>query len=115
MHDPRARFFLEQHLNESEAAIAQQAAVALAQIGEQALLPLKAALRSDRRESREAAAQGLLAVATPDDVSILFEYLTDHPKDDPATLRAVREVASTLERLRQAREAAGAATPPPTD
>jgi len=107
--DDRARFFLERQLQEGKGEIPGEAARALAQIGQRAVLPLKSALRSDRRSVREAAARAFIPVATLDDLSALHEYATEHPKDDPGTVRAVREVAATLEKIREAREAATAA------
>lgn len=111
LRDDRARFFLERQMQEGKGEIPEQAARALARIGSRSLLPLKAALRSDRRSVREAAARAFLPVATVDDLSALHEYVADHPKDDPATLRAVRQVATILERVREAKDASTGASP----
>lgn len=108
--DDRARFFLEKHLNEGKAGVSEQAAVALAQIGGRALLPLKAALRSGNRALRQIGARGLLPVAGVDDISALHEYAASHPNDDPGTLRAVREATIMLEKIREAKEAADSAS-----
>lgn len=111
IHDDRARFFLERQLQEGKGAIPDAAAAALARIGQRSLLPLKAALRSDRRSVRESAARAFLPVATVDDLSALNEYVADHPKDDPATVRAVKQVAAVLEKVREAKDASTAASP----
>lgn len=114
--DERARFFLEKQLNEGKGETVAQAASALAAIGSRALLPLKAALRSDRRMVREAAARAFVRIAGPDDSSALAEYAATHTGDDATVLRSVHEATVMLEKLREAQEAAeaaGAETPRP--
>jgi hypothetical protein len=46
---------------------------------------------------REAAVVALLPHATPDDVTLLYEYLNQHRRDDPDVVNAVRERATELE------------------
>jgi hypothetical protein len=111
--DDRARFFLEKHLQEGKGEVQDLAAQALASIGARAMLPLKAALRSDRRSVREAAARAFVPVAEPDDASALSEYAASHPRDDPETLRRVHEATVMLEKIREAKEAAEASSASP--
>ena len=113
--DERGRFFLEKVLNEGKPGVAEPAAISLAQIGGRALLPLKAALRADRRAVRVAAARALLPVARVEDLSSLFEYLEAHASDDPVTAEALRQAAIMLEKQRQAQEAAAAASSAPEE
>lgn len=109
LRDDHARFFLEKTLNEGKPEIAAAAATALAQIGGRALLPLKAAMRSENQALRVAAARAFLPVAGVDDLSSLHEYVATHPDDHPDTVKAVRDAALMLEKARQAKEAAEAA------
>jgi hypothetical protein len=99
MGDDRARFFLEKMMLEGGPEVRGQAAAALAQIGDEALRPLKMAVRSDDPEVRMVAIQALLPVATVDDISALHEYVYNHPDDDPGVLEAVRASALMLEEL----------------
>jgi hypothetical protein len=98
MGDDRARFFLETQMLEGGPEVRGLAAAALAQIGNDALRPLKLAARSENPEVRLVAIQALLTVATVDDISTLHEYVYDHPDDDPATVEAVRASALALEK-----------------
>lgn len=104
--DDRARFFLEKQLQEGKGEVPSAAATALARIGARALLPLKAALRSDRRPVREAAARAFIPVAGPEDASALYEYVSDHRADDAATVRAAQDAAVMLQKIQEAKEAA---------
>ena len=97
MGDARARFFLEKMMLEGPPDARGQAAAALARIGGEALRPLKIATRSDDPGVRLVAIQGLLPVATIDDISTLHEYVYNHPQDDPGILEAVRASALMLE------------------
>lgn len=110
--DERARFFLAQVLHEGRADLREEAAAALARIGGRALEPLREALRAPTREMRLLAARSLLPVAGEDDLSALYEYLTDHPDDDPPTLAAVRAAAERIEKELEAKRAADAASAP---
>jgi len=113
--DDRARFFLEKILNEGKPESAEPAAMALAQIGGRALLPLKAGLSAEGRSVRLAAARALLPVARVEDLSALFEYLEAHPDDDPATVQALRQAVIMLDKQRQAQEAAAASSSAPEE
>ncbi len=113
LRSDRSRFFLEAHLNAGKDEIPALAASALARIGGRALLPLKAALRSDRKTVRVTAARSLLSVAGMDDVSALAEYVATYPDDDPATVEAVRTRSAELERVRRASEASQSADSAP--
>lgn len=95
--DDRARFFLENVMLEGAPEVRGLAASALARIGDEALLPLKIAIRSDDPAVRVMAVQALLPVATVDDLSTLHDYVYTHADDDPATVEAVRASATMLE------------------
>jgi HEAT repeat protein len=109
----RARFFLAQVFHEGQPALREQAASALARIGGSALEPLREALRAPSREERLVAVRALLAVAGEDDLSALYEYLANHPDDDPPTTAAVRTAAERIEQELEARRAAEAASGSP--
>ncbi len=110
--DERARFFLAQVFHEQRADLREEAATALARIGGKALGPLRDALRAPTRELRLLAARSLLPVAGEEDLSALYEYLTEHPDDDPATMAAVRAAAERIEKELEAKRAAEAASTP---
>lgn len=95
--DDHARFWLAKHLNEGDEIVSTRAAFALGSIGSRAFYPLVDAVRGDDRRIRETAARALAVSSTPDELRVLYEYLTDHPDDDPETLEAVRQRAELLE------------------
>ncbi len=107
----RARFFLERVLHEERPELREEAATALARLGGKGQEPLRNALRSPSREIRLVAARAVLPAAGEEDLTALYEYLTDHPDDDPATAAAVRLAAENIERVLEAKRAADAATP----
>jgi hypothetical protein len=113
LRDDRARFFLEHTMLEGGPGVREASAVALATIGGRCLLPLKAAIRSDDAALRLIAIRALLPVATTDDLSVLHEYVYEHPDDDESTVRAVRDSAAALEKVLAAQEGADAASPMP--
>lgn len=110
--DDRARFFLEKTLHESGPGVREGSAVALARIGGRALVALRDGMRSTNRDVRLASVRALLPVAGEDDLTALYVYLTEHEGDDPATARAVRAAAETIEEYREARLASEAASAP---
>jgi HEAT repeat protein len=115
MGDSRARFFLSDQLMRGAPPIQAAAAVALARIGGRALEPVREALQSSRRSARLAAIRAILAVATVDDLSALYEYYDTHRRDDPELAERVRETAGRLEEELQTRQAADAASANPSD
>jgi HEAT repeat protein len=110
--DDRARFYLERMLHEGGAGNREEAAVALARLGGRAMSPLRDAVRSDDRDVRLAAVRAILPVASPDDLTALYVYLTDHADDDPATSQSIRAAAAMIEEALEAREAAEGASSP---
>ncbi len=110
--DDRARFWLEKVLHGGGPGDREAAAVALARIGGRAMSPLRDALRSQNRDVRLAAARAILPVATPDDLTAFYVYLSEHADDDPATSQALRAAAAVIEEKREAQQAADAASAP---
>lgn len=111
--DPRARFFLARVLDEGKPFVREQAAVALARIGDEGRSLLRSALRSPRPEIRLTAVRAILPVASVEDLTALHEYVADHASDDPATAKVVESAAVALERALEAAEAGEAAAPGP--
>jgi len=98
MRNNRTRHFLRRALDSAEPAYRQLAADGLVMLGEPTGFAfLRDAVRSDDRGTRESALNALLPYATPEDVTLLHEYVTTHGKDDPALLTAVREKTTELE------------------
>lgn len=110
--DDRARFYLEKMLHEGGPGDREGAAVALARLGGRAMSPLRDAVGSNDRDVRLAAIRALLPVASPDDLTVFYVYLTEHVDDDPATAQAVRAAASVIEEKLEAQRAADAASTP---
>ncbi len=113
--DDRARVFLDKILNGDRPELREPAAASLARIGGRALEPLRAALRSPVRDLRLVAARALVPAAKEDDLSALYEYVTAHPDDDPATILAAKEQAQKIEKALAERAAADAASTPAKD
>jgi HEAT repeat protein len=113
MRDGRARFFLERVLHEGKPGIRETAAVALARIGAPGRAVLKTAIRSDSKDIRLIAVRALVAVATVDDLSSLYEYSRAHADDDAAAAAAVESVTVALEKILEAQRALDSATPSP--
>jgi HEAT repeat protein len=111
--DERARFFLERVLNEGRTGVREQAAIALARIGGQAMEPLRKATRSTQADVRLAAVRALIPVATVEEMTALQEYAAKFPSDDPATVKAAAEAAAKLEKVFEATRARESATPLP--
>jgi hypothetical protein len=76
------------------------------------MTPLRDALRSGERDVRLAAARAMLPVATPDDLTAFYVYLSEHENDDPGTSQAIRAAAAVIEEKREAQQAADAASAP---
>ena len=110
--DDRARFFLDRVFHERRPGVSDQAAVALARIGSQALEPLRDALREPDRGVRLAAIRALLPVAGESELTSFYDWIAAHPDDDPSLLKSVRDACARIEGWIEMRNAAEAASSP---
>lgn len=108
--EDRARFWIEQVLLDPSGRYREQAASALAKIGNRAMDPLENALRSQDRALRLVAVRAILSAPTENELTALYEYLGAHPDDDPATLESVKETTVRLEKALEERRAQEAAS-----
>lgn len=92
-----ARHTLGHFLNQGTASERRIAARSLTQMGSLASEVLREALLSDDPLTRSVAVEVFLPKTAIDDLTTLYEYLAQHPEDDPATLEAIRERAQLLE------------------
>ena len=111
--DARARFYLARLLDEGKPFLRDQAAVALARVGDEGRSLLRSAMKSERKEIRLSAVRAILPFATVDDLTALHEYAASHAADDPPTGKAVEQAAAILERALEASAAEASATPGP--
>lgn len=95
----RARHFLDEQLRQGDPDIAFAAAIALAQIGGPAFENLGNAMKDPRAEVRQVAALALSSVAGPEELTLLHEYVTEYPDDNPSVLKKARERAMYIEEL----------------
>jgi len=106
-----ARYYLGTVLFESDGPEKVLAAVSLARIGGRALETLRDASLSEDRATREIAVGALLPLTGVNDLTTLYEYLTDHADDAPDLLGRVRERALQLEELLERAIEQDSATP----
>jgi hypothetical protein len=97
LRNERGRFFLKRVLMYGEPRYQNLAAQALGLIGETGLPLLREQVVSEERGAREAAMAALLPYATPEDLTLLHEYVSWHGADDPALVESVRSKALELE------------------
>jgi len=98
MRNDRARNFLKRVLMFTGPPYRNLAADAIAALGDPIGVPiLRDAARSEQRDVREVSMAAFLPWAVTDDLTMLYEYLEQHPKDDPAVLEAIKEKALELE------------------
>ena len=110
LREDRARHFLLDVMTNNLDNERDAAAVALAEIGGRATDTLRDATVSTDPELRSVAIEALLPRTAVDDLTTLYEYLTEHPDDDPTLLNSIRLRAFQLEALLDAqleREAEG--------
>ena len=99
--DARARFWLGEHLMQKGGPYQAAAAAALSRIGGKALAPLKAALMSEEKRTREISAGMLAQSAGSAELTALYDYLEKYASDDAGVVEAVRSRAELLERALQ--------------
>jgi len=98
MRNHRTRHFLRRALGSADPAHRKLAGDGLVLLGDPTGFSfLRDAVRSTDRGTRESALGALLPHATPEDVTLLHEYVTTHAKDDPALLAEVRDKTTELE------------------
>ena len=94
-----ARWVVEQ-LSSDDPAVQGTAKRTLYELGRSSAEPLKSAIAGDDAELRARALDALLPIAIPDDVSFLYEWLTEHGESEPElrdrVLRVVAEIESGL-------------------
>ena len=99
--DSRARFWLSEHLMETGGPYQIPAASALSKIGGKALAPLRTALMSEDKTTREICARMLAQSAGSAELTSLYDYLEKYSSDSAAVVDAVRSRAEMLERALQ--------------
>jgi HEAT repeat protein len=110
LRDERGRFFLRRVLVHGEPRYQNLAAQALGLIGETGIPLLRELATSEQRGAREAAMAALLPYATPDDLTLLHEYVALHGEDDPALVESARSKALELETLLEERQLSDSAS-----
>jgi HEAT repeat protein len=104
LRDARSRFFLDSVLRAEETPLGDPRTRAAAADALAALLGdgtplLRAATRSERLEVRRTSVAALVPVSGLEDLTVLHEYLANHPDDDPHVLRLVEKRVRLLESL----------------
>ena len=99
LNDDRSRFFLARVLDLGEPREQRAAARALAMIADTGTAQLRQRLTAPVASVREAAVDALLEISSPNDLTLLRDYVAAHADDDPAVLERVRARTSELEAL----------------
>jgi hypothetical protein len=95
--DPRARFFVREQLLTGEPRHRARAARTLAALGPDGLGVLREIARSGTGEPRRIAVETLLPHSTPDDLTLLHEYVASSSGAPAALVEQVRRRAAELE------------------
>ena len=93
----RARFFLGEQLDRGSDDVRRAAARSLAEIGGRCIEVLRDATLDPRELVRHASIDALIPRSSVEDLTILYEYIAQYPRDDPERIESVIQRAIVLE------------------
>ncbi len=104
MNDDRAAAFLGEFLDRGPDIERRLAAQSLAQIGGRSLDVLRLATRSATKAVRTEAVRALVPIAGLDDLTVLHEFVGQHPDDGTEVVNPARDRVMFLESLLEAQQ-----------